>query len=1457
MSGSSIPSPVASTTEEVYFDPDEDSDDDQLFIDESSPSKSSATKSAEIHEWQADPSNVSGCTEKETENIEKAESIKTMDNNKSPTSLKPIQVILNRNKPSSHSTQTRYGTRNRSGSLPSQHNRYSTSCETPFPTDTSISLLDLAAKLQTADKKVNGKKSEKGSPARPALKTSKSTLANLKKKMNLLSAADEETEKLQSANQSSVLLNHQSISNGARSVNPQSVLLPRNGSSVLDLSNIKHEPLLPNEDGVLDLSQATSLKQARQKPNQKDPVAMKQHELECVRLLQAQRAKQKEESEECAQYHALAYEAYSKAFQIIANVHEDPDDAYLTAHLPQAEDNLPLWPLLGSTAGKGSEGPAGDFMEQVLNERSHRTRSLNQSANEEQEENVNSGDLDIPNEVPEMAQNAMVQLAINHAIRAKLPKSAKRAFEAAKFAAEEGVKNTILKENLRREKEARGFGPIPIYQKSASNSNSVLLSPQRAALSQTSTSSSSSHLIPVPITFIPVQTGTSSIPPQALQPTQKPTQKPSPKPTNANVTAAVQQLESRKEANGTSSPATSNNSSSSGSNVNLKSCPYCDYKTNNGSHLCRHIVTLHSELKPYQCYVCEEAFVRVEKCKFHMEKQHPTVPYDAKKIKKLQVQYSDDHGLVIDENVTEDSSSNDQDVNQVVETAEEESSENVNNTASALLKDLAKTSLEDEMKRDSPFACERCAFVGRDGPHLQKHVATIHVAKRLLKCKVCHYGAGKKQKMITHMKRHGEMFCFHCDFSTEDSSLFHCHSRVCSHLMQSNIVPCRECSMLVTHKQLLQHMKTSHMMEVYFCEMCPEYISDADVMERHLQAHYSEEIESQCVKCNETFEETKTFLAHKSECYGLADNVKLKCTLCSFNTNQPPVLEKHLTSHIPENFIQCSMQNCDFEARYIKTIEQHMRSKHKTETIKQLLKEKNKSENDDSSKPTTSSWKKSPKKIKAYLSDDTDDKQKKIKSFQVSGDQAALLVDSPLQLTPVQAGTCSYPLPLQSPLSSPATFSTMPAPTIIQSPLNLNGVAMTVTAPAAFPVLACNQLKLMQPPQLLPVSMTPVSVKPTVNSVQQAAPVGKVAIPRVSKTGMYAGTGTSASTSASATLTSPSTSSSQVTEHTSSSYIVSPQPSSQTQVYDEQSGGLRGHGTGDFNCYICEGRKPFKYRKSYEKHMYKCHQITVVESSPKVGPNTIVKIRCPVLGCADCFDSNQEVEAHMEKLHNILQPQPLVMPKTEECNEQSAAEEENKFSIINVPEENPLEEEGEEDSVHNVSIGVSLNECILCEGRKPFKYRKSYEKHMLKCHDITVDPTNATSPKKAAKISCPVIGCKASMRSKSEVATHMDRTHGIAQPQNLVLPKKEEKLHEESDTWEEDKFTIINKPNGSEGEEEAANMSHNNEASERNGQAQQVMDVSDQEESDPSEEDLEGQEMERQLMLQSLQDNDS
>lgn len=73
-------------------------------------------------------------------------------------------------------------------------------------------------------------------------------------------------------------------------------------------------------------------------------------------------------------------------------------------------------------------------------------------------------------------------------------------------------------------------------------------------------------------------------------------------------------------------------------------CGLCPYSTNNRSHVRRHHISVHSDARPYRCYVCGKEFARCENAKVHMISRHPDVPYNVDRLRNSMF-FKDDNNL--------------------------------------------------------------------------------------------------------------------------------------------------------------------------------------------------------------------------------------------------------------------------------------------------------------------------------------------------------------------------------------------------------------------------------------------------------------------------------------------------------------------------------------------------------------------------------------------------------------------------------------------------------------------------------------------------------------------------------------------------------------------------------------------------------------------------------------------
>lgn len=420
----------------------------------------------------------------------------------------------------------------------------------------------------------------------------------------------------------------------------------------------------------------------------------------------------------------------------------------------------------------------------------------------------------------------------------------------------------------------------------------------------------------------------------------------------------------------------------SGENLGRKhKCNYCDYQTDNRSHMRRHESTVHSLCKPYICFICEKEFSRSEKVKSHFLKSHPEHVYDAKLVRKqkplmpsttsnsftddVPLDMSVDEGDLTTHSVDNNNSRMSPDSDSPRQTPEKEG---VWMSSGSLLKTSPTCIREGEKK----FECLQCGYSGRDIWHLKRHIADVHSKQKDFRCPLCSYATSRKHRLISHMKGHGELFCFHCDYSTIDVEHFHTHTRVCALLHRVPPVVCRHCTAnLGTRKMLQDHCLRQHNVVVYWCELCSYCGENREEYEAHLDLHKEGPNQSSniqfCNLCNKVFANTEDYDTHMQEMHlpdedgqsATADSISIfTCTFCGFATADRTGMQNHLLTHREEQK-PCGFPGCEFKATWEKSLEIHRRNIHgmpKSSTELPLS-------------PSTSSMSKSPRATQANPGD--------------------------------------------------------------------------------------------------------------------------------------------------------------------------------------------------------------------------------------------------------------------------------------------------------------------------------------------------------------------------------------------------------------------------------------------------------------------------------------------------------
>jgi len=158
---------------------------------------------------------------------------------------------------------------------------------------------------------------------------------------------------------------------------------------------------------------------------------------------------------------------------------------------------------------------------------------------------------------------------------------------------------------------------------------------------------------------------------------------------------------------------------------------------------------------------------------------------------------------------------------------------------------------------------------------------------------VCRYATGRQDRLIMHMRDHGEMFCLYCDYSTAQLSSYRTHVQSCAAAGSRNVTYWGEWSLLAAEVgQFSEQERTCRLCNVIFAQQC-------DL-------------------------ETHVYLVHVDTS---SDEGLLSCRACGLATRSENQMEEHLVSHAPDSY-SCVTRGCNFRAIYARTLELHQKYYH-------------------------------------------------------------------------------------------------------------------------------------------------------------------------------------------------------------------------------------------------------------------------------------------------------------------------------------------------------------------------------------------------------------------------------------------------------------------------------------------------------------------------------------------------
>lgn len=368
-------------------------------------------------------------------------------------------------------------------------------------------------------------------------------------------------------------------------------------------------------------------------------------------------------------------------------------------------------------------------------------------------------------------------------------------------------------------------------------------------------------------------------------------------------------------------------------------CELCSYQTDSKSHLRRHQGSVHSTKKPYRCHLCRMEFSRSEKAKEHFMNLHSDVPYDSRKMRKFLPTTKEPNKTTVDTFTK---------IKLLYKDLDPE--KNSNNGTKALKKDMKDVNNDADEDNDElsvseqlqeknrsfgsrgdgskPYMCLKCDYASRDIWHLKRHISDVHLMRKDFKCKICNYATNRQHRFICHMRTHGEIFCFYCDYSNIKLDVFKQHLQLCSALHKmATEVQCRLCELdCMDHASLKEHMSTVHGAVLYSCGECSYYTEIFEDFESHSQIHREEE--RTCKLCNVVFETKQDLNVHCNAVHIRAGEGRLlTCVVCQHQEPDRLAMYEHVHQHTPQMFF-CTGNDCSFKSTTSKSLVLHCKYYH-------------------------------------------------------------------------------------------------------------------------------------------------------------------------------------------------------------------------------------------------------------------------------------------------------------------------------------------------------------------------------------------------------------------------------------------------------------------------------------------------------------------------------------------------